>query len=109
MADYTKNLRLIKPGKLENYNVDVANTNNEIIDQAFGEKQDKVAGKGLSTNDFTDAYKQKLDRLENYDDTDVKERIERHNSPIRKSNRSRGRHNRHTRRTNRTERKHNRE
>ena len=30
-------------------------------------KVDKEAGKGLSTNDFTNAYKQKLDTLEDYD------------------------------------------
>ena len=30
-------------------------------------KGDKEAGKGLSTNDFTNAYKQKLDTLEDYD------------------------------------------
>ena len=30
-------------------------------------KVDKVPGKGLSTNDFTNAYKQKLDTLEDYD------------------------------------------
>ena len=31
------------------------------------EKVDKVPGKGLSTNDFTNAYKQKLDTLDDYD------------------------------------------
>lgn len=30
-------------------------------------KVDKEAGKGLSTNDFTNAYKQKLDTIEDYD------------------------------------------
>lgn len=34
-------------------------------------KVDKVAGKGLSQNDFTDADKAKLDSLHNYDDTQV--------------------------------------
>ncbi|MDE7363335.1 MAG: hypothetical protein K2N27_00380, partial [Ruminococcus sp.] len=38
-------------------------------------KVDKVSGKGLSTNDFTNADKSKLDGLENYDDTDVKDDI----------------------------------
>lgn len=38
-------------------------------------KVDKVAGKQLSTNDFTDADKSKLDSLENYDDTDIKDDI----------------------------------
>ena len=38
-------------------------------------KVDNVTGKGLSTNDFTNDYKDKLDELENYDDTDVKASI----------------------------------
>ena len=38
-------------------------------------KVDKVQGKGLSTNDFTNAYKTKLDGLNNYDDTTVKQDI----------------------------------
>ena len=33
----------------------------------FENKVDKEAGKGLSTNDFTNAYKQQLDNLEDYD------------------------------------------
>ena len=33
----------------------------------FDGKVDKEAGKGLSTNDFTNAYKQQLDLLEDYD------------------------------------------
>ena len=33
----------------------------------FDGKVDKEAGKGLSTNDFTNAYKQKLETLEDYD------------------------------------------
>lgn len=39
---------------------------------AIATKVDKVSGKGLSTNDFTDADKSKLDGLENYNDTNVK-------------------------------------
>lgn len=42
-------------------------TNNLLND-----KVSKESGKGLSTNDFTNADKSKLDDLENYDDTDVK-------------------------------------
>ena len=38
-------------------------------------KVDKVQGKGLSTNDFTNTYKTKLDGLNNYDDTTVKQDI----------------------------------
>lgn len=38
----------------------------------IGKKVDKVDGKGLSTNDFTDAYKEKLEDLENitFEETD---------------------------------------
>ncbi len=38
-------------------------------------KVDKVAGKGLSSNDFTVAEKTKLAGLENYDDTELKEEV----------------------------------
>jgi hypothetical protein len=38
-------------------------------------KVDKVSGKGLSTNDFTDELKTKLDNLENYDDTALGNRV----------------------------------
>lgn len=64
MATYTDNLNLIKPAQGENYNVDVANTNNEVIDNAIGNKQDKVKGKGLSSCDFTLEYKRKIDGLQ---------------------------------------------
>lgn len=49
---------------------------NENADE-LEEKQNKEIGKGLSTNDFTNEYKQKLDELENYDDTLVKQDIEK--------------------------------
>ena len=53
MATYTDNCNLILPAKSENYDVDTANTNNQIIDTQLGNKVNKVPGKGLSTNDFT--------------------------------------------------------
>ena len=37
---------------------------NDKINTTLGNKVDKVSGKGLSTNDFTGAYKTKLDNLE---------------------------------------------
>lgn len=49
---------------------------NENADE-LEEKQNKEIGKGLSTNDFTNEYRQKLDELENYDDTLVKQDIEK--------------------------------
>lgn len=45
------------------------------FNEAINNKVDKQNGKDLSTNDFTDAYKQKVDDLENYDDTAIKQRL----------------------------------
>lgn len=45
-------------------------------------KVDKVEGKGLSTEDFTNEYKQKLDDLENYDDTEIKQEQIQQNADI---------------------------
>lgn len=66
MPDYTQNYNLIKPKKGENYDVDdTTSTNMDIIDTQLGNKMDKVPGKGPSTNDFTNNYKNKLDTLQN--------------------------------------------
>ena len=46
------------------------------IDTKLSNKVDKVSGKGLSTNDYTTAEKNKLAGLKNYDDTEVKGLIE---------------------------------
>lgn len=43
--------------------------------KAVNNKVDKVAGKGLSTNDYTNAEKSKLAGLKNYDDTKLKKEI----------------------------------
>ena len=45
-------------------------TDNECV-----KKVDKVIGKDLSTNDFTDELKNKLDNLDNYDDTSLVNRV----------------------------------
>ena len=47
----------------------------ESIDAQLENKVEKEEGKGLSTNDFTNADKEKLDGLNNYDDTEIKEEI----------------------------------
>ena len=47
----------------------------ESIDAQIANKVEKVDGKGLSTNDFTNAYKEKLDGLNNYNDTKIKQDI----------------------------------
>lgn len=41
MADYTNHYNLKKPAKSENYDVDVANNNNDIIDEKLYGKVDK--------------------------------------------------------------------
>lgn len=76
MADYTENMNLILPKSSETYNVEIANTNNKVIDAQMANKVNKETGKGLSANDFTDGYKNKLDNLENYDDASVIQSIE---------------------------------
>lgn len=43
MPNYTKNLNLILPNENENYDVEVANTNNKIIDDKIGNKVEKVS------------------------------------------------------------------
>lgn len=66
MPDYTQYYNLIKPKKGENYDVnDTTCTNMDIIDTQLGNKVEKVPGKGLSTNDFTNNYKNKIDTLQN--------------------------------------------
>jgi hypothetical protein len=46
-----------------------------VLDESIEGKVSKEKGKGLSSNDFTDAEKEKLAALENYDDTQVKETL----------------------------------
>lgn len=45
------------------------------LNKELNNKVDKVQGKELSSNDFTDTLKEKLEGLENYDDTEIKEDI----------------------------------
>lgn len=63
MAKYTEYNNLILPDENEAYDIQVANKNNSTIDKALHEKVNKVSGKDLSTNDFTNGYKKKLDRV----------------------------------------------
>lgn len=49
--------------------------NNSATGVDLNNKVDKVSGKGLSTNDYTNADKTKLAGLENYDDSDLKSEI----------------------------------
>ncbi len=56
----TKNLGLLKPDRSDFFSVDHQNDNLDKIDEEIGNKVDKVVGKGLSSNDFTDEEKGKL-------------------------------------------------
>lgn len=53
--------------------LDIGMSDEEVLDtfEKARNSVQKEAGKGLSTNDFTDAEKQKLASLENYDDSDL--------------------------------------
>ena len=48
------------------------NTTVSDLEAQIENKVDKEEGKGLSSNDYTDAEKEKLASLENYDDTEIK-------------------------------------
>lgn len=60
MATETTNYKLIKDGPNEYYDIEKLNANLDKIDESIYSKVDKVAGKGLSTNDYGDAEKQKV-------------------------------------------------
>lgn len=74
LANTTNNYNLNKPLENEKVNISVINQNMDIIDtnlkslsdkiiEAIGNKVDKVDGKGLSTNDYTNEEKTKLDGI----------------------------------------------
>ncbi|NEM18327.1 hypothetical protein G3V96_26705, partial [Escherichia coli] len=72
--DYT-NAEKTKLAGLANYSdvaitarVATAEADIDALETAMATKQAKETGKGLSTNDFTDDYKTKLEGLQNYDD-----------------------------------------
>lgn len=76
--DFTTELKS-KLEDLENYNDTEIKSDIEDIEENIStlqtnvaNKVDKEEGKGLSTNDFSDEYKEKLDGLKNYDDTEIK-------------------------------------
>ena len=65
----------------QQFDIDKAmNDNWDKLDEAIKgldtNKVEKVEGKDLSTNDFTNEDKEKLDSLENYDDSKIKQEIE---------------------------------
>lgn len=64
MAIQTSNIGLIKDDENEFYNVGRINDNLDLIDQAIGNKVEKIDGKGLSTEDYTTDEKVKLQGIE---------------------------------------------
>ncbi len=64
---YTSNYNLTKDDENEFYNVAVQSENMDLIDGALkalsDEKVSHIEGKGLSTNDYSDAEKQKLAKI----------------------------------------------
>lgn len=59
----TKNYKLKKPEGNEYVNIEDINNNMDKIDDALDGKVDKEAGKGLSTNDYNNTDKGKVDNL----------------------------------------------
>ena len=57
-------------------NIPDNNAVKEYVGTKIKNKVDKVDGKTLSSNDFTDDDKTKLDSLENYNDSEIKESLE---------------------------------
>lgn len=79
MADKTTNYNLIKPTPDEFYDIEVFNENADIIDAELKKlndnKVDKIEGKGLSANDYTDEEKEKLENIEENAQVNVIEKI----------------------------------
>ena len=63
MSTQTTNYKLVKPEYSDYADITVLNENLDIIDEELYGKVDKVTGKGLSKNDFTDTLKEKLDGI----------------------------------------------
>lgn len=60
---------------LSNYYTKDAVYNKTEVDNLLNNKVDKIEGKGLSTEDFTTELKNRLNSLENYDDTALEQRV----------------------------------
>ena len=71
MSTLTTNYKLIKPDYTDVIDVNNFNDNADILDKTLFNKVDKVSGKGLSKNDYTDEDKStvatvvnKVDKIE---------------------------------------------
>ncbi|MBP3928666.1 MAG: hypothetical protein J6D47_03720 [Peptostreptococcaceae bacterium] len=65
MSTLTKNYKLLKPGQTDAIDVDNFNSNFDTIDEVIFNKVDKVEGKSLSSNDYTNEDKQKVATITN--------------------------------------------
>ena len=63
-ATDNKTVNVIVPTKTSDINNDSDFTTNEYVNAELAKKVDKENGKGLSTNDFTDAFETKLTNIE---------------------------------------------
>lgn len=68
---WSKNMYYLTDGSILEGEIEVHTELTNLENKKVG----KVEGKELSTNDFTDEYKNKLDGLNNYDDTNINNRI----------------------------------
>ena len=64
MIEKTVNIGLIKEDEDEFYNVSTVNDNLDKIDEEFSRKVNKIEGKNLSSNDYTDNEKEKLKNID---------------------------------------------
>ena len=60
----TEFLKLKKPEATDIPDIDVINSNFDTLDESVNNKVDKVDGKGLSSQDFTQQEKDKLNGIE---------------------------------------------
>ena len=67
---------------IEDKKINIDTITESEVNIKLNSKVDKVNGKSLSTNDFTNDDKSKLDSLENYDDTEVRDLINEVDSKI---------------------------
>ena len=65
MSTLTENYKLIKPDQTDAIDISNLNDNADVIDRTLFNKVDKVNGKALSTNDYTNADKQKVNTIDN--------------------------------------------
>ena len=65
MSTLTENYKLIKPDQTDAIDISNLNDNADVIDRILFNKVDKVNGKALSTNDYTNADKQKVNTIDN--------------------------------------------